>query len=96
MAADKVKIQAMVDWPSPNSLRELRGYLGLTGYYRRFVKDYGKLAWPLTERLKKKNFYWDDVTEKAFKELKEKMITLPVLGLPDFTKVFIVKTDASG
>lgn len=96
VAADKVKLQAMVDWPPPRSLRELRGFLGLTGYYRRFVKDYGKLAWPLTERLKKNNFYWDEVAEKAFQELKKRMITLPVLGLPDFTKTFIVETDASG
>lgn len=50
------------------------------------MKDYGKIAWSLTERLRKNNFYWDEVAEQAFQELKERMMTLPVLGLPDFTK----------
>jgi hypothetical protein len=54
--ADPGKIQAMVDWPFPTNIKALRGYLGLTGYYRRFIKEYGSIAAPLTAMLKKNTF----------------------------------------
>ena len=66
VSTDRCKLQAMVDWPAPSSLKELRGFLGLTRYYRRFVRDYDKMAWPLTERLRKNNFFWDGEAERAF------------------------------
>ena len=59
VSADPAKIQTLVDWPTPTSLKAVRGFLGLTGYYRRFVQDYSKVAWPLTQLLQKDSFNWN-------------------------------------
>jgi hypothetical protein len=73
----------------------MRGFLGLTGYYRKFVKSYGKIAVPLTSLLKENDFIWTLTTDKSFQELKESMCINLVLSLPDFTKNFFLECDAS-
>ena len=93
---DHQKIQAVENWPQPRTVRAVRGFLGLAGYYRKFIKDYGIIAAPLTRLLKKEAFCWTEESTKAFVALKTALSTTPVLQLPDFSKPFFVECDASG
>jgi hypothetical protein len=92
---DPNKIKAMMDWSIPKTLKNLRGFLGLTGYYRKFVRNYGRITTPLTTLTKKDAFSWTPEETQYFEQLKEVMCKAHVLTTPDFTKTFIVECDAS-
>lgn len=96
VAVDPEKIKTMQEWTLPQCLKELRGFLGLTGYYRRFIQHYAQLAAPLTDQLKKDNFRWTEEATAAFNKLKEVMLSAPVLAIPNFSIPFVVEADASG
>jgi hypothetical protein len=93
---DPNNIKAMMDWPIPKTLKNLRGFLVLTGYYRKFIWNYGRIEAPLTTLTKKDAFSWTLEATKSFEQLKEVMCKAPVLTTPDFTKTFIVECDALG
>ncbi|XP_027155001.1 uncharacterized protein LOC113755129 [Coffea eugenioides] len=97
MKVDDQKVKAIQEWPTPRSVGYVRSFHGLTGFYKRFVRDFSTIAAPLTELIKKnENFRWRDSQEKAFTALKHKLTHAPVLVLPDFSKIFEIDCDASG
>lgn len=93
---DPKEISAIADWPTPDNVTKLRSFLGLAGYYRRFIKNYGLICRPLHDLLKKGNFLWTAAHEAAFTQLKQALISTPVLALPNFAQPFVLETDASG
>jgi hypothetical protein len=96
VSTDPSKVQDVQNWPSPTSVKDVRSFLGLAGYYRRFVQHFGMIAKPLTDLLKKGTiFIWSKDCETAFQLLKNALLTAPVLALPNFSKPFVVETDAS-
>lgn len=96
VVVDPTKVQCILDWPKPQTLKALRGFLGITGYYRKFVAHYGLIAKPLSNMLKHNNFVWTPPAEAAFIQLKQALASAHVLALPNFNEPFIIETDASG
>ncbi|GJU59701.1 reverse transcriptase domain-containing protein [Tanacetum coccineum] len=94
---DPSKIEAVKNWEAPRTPSEVRSFLGLAGYYRRFIKNFSKIAKPLTILTQKNKTYdWGEEQEEAFQILKDKLCNAPVLALPDGPEDFVVYCDASG
>ncbi|KAJ1187078.1 hypothetical protein NDU88_003857 [Pleurodeles waltl] len=99
IAMDLEKVQAILEWPSPSSIKETQCFLGLANFYRQFILDFARQTSHITHTLKKENlkkgFVWTEAAEAAFQELKRAFTQAPILRHPDTTKQFIVVTDAS-
>ncbi|KAL4308599.1 hypothetical protein GQ457_01G021920 [Hibiscus cannabinus] len=93
---DPKKIASICQWPQPQTVKEVRNFLGLARYYGRFIRNYAMIASPLTNLLRKDAFNWTSAAAQAFSSLKKLLSSTPVLRLPDFTQPFTVETDASG
>jgi hypothetical protein len=95
VSSDPDRIIKVAKWPTPTSSKDVRRFLGLAGYYRKFVKHFGIIARPLFNLLKKNTpFLWTEATEEAFQLLKQSLVEAPVLKLPDFSRKFVIDTDA--
>ncbi|GJT62579.1 putative nucleotidyltransferase, ribonuclease H [Tanacetum coccineum] len=93
---DPAKIEAVKNWTSPTTPTEVRQFLGLAGYYRRFIEGFSKIAKPLTKLTQKnKNYVWNEEQESAFQLLKQKLCEAPILALPEGNDNFVVYCDAS-
>jgi hypothetical protein len=96
VAVDPGKVETVSNWQQPTNVCEIRSFLGLAGYYWRFIEGFSKIARPMTELLKKeKKFNWTELCEKSFQELKRRLTTAPVLTLPDIQWDLVVYCDAS-
>ncbi|GJX25180.1 gag-pol polyprotein [Tanacetum coccineum] len=93
---DDTKIQAIRDWPIPQTIQQVRSFHGLASFYRRFIKKFSTIVAPMIEVTKYKHFEWNPQAQMAFEELKRQLASTPVLALPCFTDVFEVECDASG
>ncbi|XP_078239148.1 uncharacterized protein LOC144585818 [Pogona vitticeps] len=94
----EAKIEAVRDWPRPNTKKKVKSFLGLVGYYRKFIPRFSEIAAPLTDLTRKKaddRIPWTSDCEEAFQRLKQALINYPVLRAPDFDREFIIYTDAS-
>ncbi|WVZ58857.1 LOW QUALITY PROTEIN: hypothetical protein U9M48_009083 [Paspalum notatum var. saurae] len=97
VAVDPSKVKDVLNRKQPETVTKIRSFLGLAGYYRRFIKDFSKIAKPMTSLTKKNaKFVWGPKCEEGFRELKKPLTTAPVLAQPDVTKPFDVYCDASG
>ena len=89
IAVDPTKVESVTEWNAPTTVGEIRSFLGIAGYYRRFIENFSKIARPMTALLKKDTkFVWTQECEASFQELKKRLVTTLVLILPDVHKDF--------
>ncbi|GKV50168.1 hypothetical protein SLEP1_g56881 [Rubroshorea leprosula] len=92
---DPSKIDAIVSWPTPTSMHDVRSFHGLASFYQRFIKNFSSIVAPITDSLKGDKFSWSDKAQQSFEELKRKLTETSVLALPNFDLMFEVDCDAS-
>ena len=96
IVVDPTKVVTVKNWEAPTTVGEIQSFLGLAGYYRRFIENFSRIAKPMTELLKKDTkFKWTEDCEASFQELKKRLVTAPVLILPDIRKDYEVYCNAS-
>jgi hypothetical protein len=96
ISIDPSKVKDVLSWNTPQNVSDIRSFLGLAGYYRRFIEGFSKISKPMTELLAKGNtFKWTPRSETSFQELKKRLTTAPVLTMPDMEKRFLIYCDAS-
>ena len=96
LSMDKIKVKGLLDWPTPTTIKEVQSFLGFGNFYQKFIKKFTDLVQPLNNLLKKDTkFLWTDECQKSFDILKKWFTKEPVLMMPDTTKPFEIKTDAS-
>ena len=96
VSTDPQKVQAIVDWPKPKNIHEIRNFHGFASFYRQFIKEFSTITSPITDCIKQREFVWTKAATKAFNEVKQKMTEAPIMRLPDFTKPFEVECDSLG
>jgi hypothetical protein len=96
ISVDPSKVKDVLSWKTPQNVLDIRSFLGLPGYYRRFIKGFSKISMPMMELLEKGNtFQWTPRHETSFQELKKRLTMLPILTMPDMEKLFSIYCDAS-
>ena len=96
VSVDPEKVEAVMTWERPKSVFEIRSFLGLAGYYRRFIEDFSRIAAPMTRLTRNEvKFEWDDRCEEAFQELKRRLTSAPILIVPDRGQGYTMYCDAS-
>jgi hypothetical protein len=97
ISIDPSKVKDILSWKTPQNVSDIRSFLGLVGYYKRFIERFSKISKPMTELLAKgKTFEWMPRCEAGFQELKKRLTTAPVLTIPDMEKLFSIYCDTSG
>ena len=96
VSTDPEKIRAIIDWPTPTCVKDVRSFLGMAGYYRRFIREFSTVARPMNKLLEKDvPFAWTEDVDGSFQVLKKALSSAPILSFPDFNLPFLVDTDAS-